>query len=137
MLKGASITVAAGALAIALSGSPALADACSGHSHAAGSVLGAVGGGVIGSALTHGSAVGVIGGAVAGGFAGNAVARNIDCDRGRHYDHRVGAYYYYDRDGNRVYEDGGRYYEGRYYYRRHHRDYDDRDEDRRYNDDYR
>lgn len=83
----------------------ASADACSGRSHATGSILGAVGGGLIGNAMTHGNAVGTVGGAVAGGFAGNAIARNIDCDRGRHYDRHAHRYYWYNRHGDRVYED--------------------------------
>lgn len=139
MRKRTSIMLAAGVLAFGLTSSSALADACSGHNHAAGSILGAVGGGLIGNAMTHGDAVGTVGGAVAGGFAGNAIARDIDCNRGRHYDQHVSAYYYYDRRGNRVYEDrDGRYYHERDYYR-HHRDYDrrHRDYDRRDDDDYR
>jgi uncharacterized protein YcfJ len=131
MHKRTSIMLAAGVLALGLTSSQALADACSGHNHAAGSILGAVGGGLIGSAMTHGSGVGVVGGAVAGGLAGNAVARDIDCNRGRHYDRRVSAYYYYDRHGHRIYEDrDGRYYDERDYYRHRDRDYR-----RRYDDD--
>ena len=83
----------------------ALADRCSGHGHATGSILGAVGGSLIGSAITHGSGIGIVGGAVAGGLAGNAISRDIDCNRGRHYDRNVRHYYYYDRHGNRIYED--------------------------------
>jgi osmotically inducible lipoprotein OsmB len=101
---------------------PAYADGCSGHSHGTGTVVGAIGGGLIGSAMTHGSATGVIGGAVAGGFAGNAIARDIDCDRGRHYDRHARVYYYYDHHGHRIYEErvvrrdehGHRYVETRY-----------------------
>lgn len=117
MHKQSAILLAA-CMAFGMTGAPALADACSGHSHGAGSVLGAVGGGAIGAAITHGSPVGVIGGAVAGGFAGNAMARDIDCGRGRHYDRHARAYYYYDRHDRRIYEDG----HGHYYYR--HDDHD-------------
>lgn len=83
----------------------AYADACSGRSHGTGTVLGAIGGGLIGNAMTDGSAAGVIGGAVAGGLAGNAIARDIDCNRGRHYDRHAHGYYYYGRHGHRIYEE--------------------------------
>jgi len=113
--------ILAAVLTLAAGTGSAYADACSGHGHATGSILGAVGGGLIGSAITHGSAVGVVGGAVAGGLAGNAVSRDIDCNRGRHYDRHARAYYYYDRHGSRVYEErvvryehGHRVYEERY-----------------------
>src|SRR5512140_2234199 len=111
----------AACLTLGLTSTAAFADRCSGHGHATGSILGAVGGGLIGNAITHGNGVGIVGGAVAGGLAGNAIERDIDCNRGRHYDRRVSAYYYYDHHGNRVYEDrDGRYYDEREYY--HHRD---------------
>lgn len=105
-------------LTLGLTSTAAFADRCSGHGHATGSILGAVGGGLIGNAITHGSGIGIVGGAVAGGLAGNAIARDIDCDRGRHYDRRARGYYYYDRHGERIYEDR----EGRLH--RRHRDRD-------------
>lgn len=40
-----------------------------------GAALGAVGGGVVGSAITGGSALGTVGGAVAGGVVGSEVGR--------------------------------------------------------------
>lgn len=92
-------------LAFSATSTSALADRCSGHSHDTGTILGAVGGGLIGSAITHGSGLGIVGGAVAGGFAGNAISRDIDCRRGRHYDRHARHYYYYDHHGHRVYED--------------------------------
>jgi uncharacterized protein YcfJ len=104
MLKRSSVILAALFLCGATT-APALADRCSGHGHATGSILGAVGGGLIGSAITHGSGIGIVGGAVAGGLAGNAIARDIDCSRGRHYDRHARHYYYYDRHGHRIYED--------------------------------
>lgn len=119
-----------GVLAFSLTSTAALADRCSGKNHATGSILGAVGGGLIGNAITHGNGVGIVGGAVAGGLAGNAIARDIDCDRGRHYDRQARAYYYYDRHGHRIYEDR----DGRYY--RRDRDYDRRYRDRHHDDDY-
>src|SRR5437899_1168921 len=92
----ASLLVAGAATSIAR------ADECSGHNHTTGTVLGAVGGGVIGGALTHGNIVGVAGGAVAGGLAGNAISRNMDChhhrrygdDRRRYWSERYHRYYY-------------------------------------------
>jgi len=98
----------AAAVALGVTATGAMADRCSGHSHPAGTILGAAGGGLIGNAITHGSAVGVIGGAVAGGFAGNAIARSGDCREDR-YHHA----YYYDRDHRRRYfnDRDARYYE--------------------------
>ncbi len=117
MQKRTTVLLAA-CLALGLTSTAAFADRCSGRDHATGSILGAVGGGLIGSAITHGSGIGIVGGAVAGGFAGNAIARDIDCNRGRHYDRRSRNYYYYDRHGDRVYEDR----EGHLYRHRHDRD---------------
>jgi hypothetical protein len=97
-MKRIGIMIAAGALMLGMS-SAAQADACSGHNHTTGTVLGAAGGGIIGSAVSHGSVAGVVGGAVLGGLAGNAVARSNDCHR-RHNRHR---YYHTDRDGQRHY----------------------------------
>jgi len=104
MLKKASFILAAAILALSAATTGAMADRCSGRSHPTGSVLGAVGGGLIGSAITHGSPVGIVGGAVAGGLAGNAVERDRDCGRSYHrtYHRR---HYYYDNDGNRHYRD--------------------------------
>ena len=101
MLKRASLTLAAAILALSAGTVAADADSCSGHSHQTGTVVGAVGGGLIGDAITHGSVVGVVGGAVAGGLAGNAIERDRNCN-GRRYDrdHRA---YYYDRYHNRHY----------------------------------
>jgi osmotically inducible lipoprotein OsmB len=101
MLKRTSLFIAAAAFA--LSAGAANADRCSGHGHSTGTAVGAIGGGLIGNAITHGSAVGVIGGAVAGGLAGNAIARDSNCSH-RTYDsnHRE---YYYDRQHQRRYYD--------------------------------
>ncbi len=102
MLKRASLILASALLALSAATVAANADRCSGRNHNTGTVVGAVGGGLIGSAITHGSAVGVVGGAVAGGLAGNAVERDSDCNRGarRHYRHKV---YYYDNQHRRHY----------------------------------
>jgi osmotically inducible lipoprotein OsmB len=55
-----------------------------------GTVLGAGGGGILGSVITHGSPVGIVGGAVVGGLAGHSIAG----DNCHHDYHRHG---YYDR----------------------------------------
>jgi uncharacterized protein YcfJ len=78
---------------------PAFADACSGHSHDTGTILGAGGGALIGGLASH-SVVGAVVGGVAGGFAGNAIARSNDCNR--HTTVRRTSYYI-DRDGRRHY----------------------------------
>lgn len=121
-MKRFSRILAVASLAFSVTTVGAFADACSGRSHPEGTILGGVGGGVIGGAVTHGSAGGVIGGAVLGGLAGNAIARDRDCHRYRYYRHA--RYYRHDRDG--YYDRDGdyhRYSEG-YYDRdgRYHRD---------------
>ncbi len=50
----------------------------------AGTVFGAVGGGLIGGAASHGNAGAVVGGAILGGLLGNALSRDIDCDDQRY-----------------------------------------------------
>jgi osmotically inducible lipoprotein OsmB len=57
---------------------------------AAGTAIGAVGGGVVGNVITHGSLVGTVAGAVGGGLIGHSVAH---CNS-HYYHHRTG---YYDR----------------------------------------
>ena len=47
---------------------------------AAGTIFGAVAGGLIGSAVSHGNGGAVIGGAVLGGVLGNTVSKDIACD---------------------------------------------------------
>lgn len=78
MLKKASL--AAAVLVFGLSGTAAFADECSGRDHTGGTVLGALGGGVIGGLVSHGNGLGIVGGALLGGLAGNAIARDMDCD---------------------------------------------------------
>ena len=119
-MRRISTVMAAALLALGASTSASLADGCSGRSHGTGTILGAVGGGLIGSAMTGGGAVGVVGGAVAGGLAGNAIERDVDCKRGRHYDRHRSSYYWYDRHGRKVYE-------ARRDDRDYHRDHEDRD----------
>ncbi len=100
MLTRTTRILAAAALALGAGTTGALADACSGHRHTTGTVLGAVGGGAIGSAVSHGSIVGVLGGAVLGGLAGNAVSRGADCDHRYHRARYERSRYYY-RNGHR------------------------------------
>ncbi len=99
MLNRTTRLLAAATLALGAGTVAAQADACSGRNHTTGTVLGAVGGGAIGSAATHGSLGGVVAGAVLGGLAGNAISRDVDCrDRYRHGNHRSRYYY---RNGHR------------------------------------
>jgi surface antigen len=46
----------------------------------AGTIFGAVAGGLIGSAVSHGNGGAVVGGAVLGGVLGNTVSKDITCD---------------------------------------------------------
>jgi hypothetical protein len=73
-----ALMAATSAFLLAGGATAAMADECSGHDHDAGTVVGAVGGGVIGGLATH-SVVGGLAGAVVGGVAGNAIARDNDC----------------------------------------------------------
>ena len=78
------MSAAAAMLFVGLSGTGALADACSGRDHTTGTVLGAAGGGIIGGLASHGNGLGIIGGALLGGLAGNAISRDMDCDDQQH-----------------------------------------------------
>lgn len=80
MLKKSGLIAGCAMLALFAGSQAALADDCSGRDHAAGTILGAIAGGAIGSAAGHGNAGAVVGGAILGGLAGNAIARDIDCD---------------------------------------------------------
>lgn len=99
MLNRAARIVALVAIVSGAATFNAQADSCSGHSHTTGTVLGAVGGGVVGSAVTHGSLGGVLVGAAAGGLAGNAISRDMDCHR--HYHHRAAHHYRRHYDDHR------------------------------------
>jgi surface antigen len=79
MLK-TSTAMAAAFLALTFSAGGAYADACSGRDHTGGTVLGAVGGGLLGGLASHGNGLGIVGGAILGGLAGNALSRDMDCD---------------------------------------------------------
>ncbi len=47
---------------------------------AAGTVMGAIAGGLIGSGVSHGNGGAVVGGVILGGLAGNAISSNLNCD---------------------------------------------------------
>jgi surface antigen len=47
---------------------------------AAGTIFGALAGGLIGGAASHGNGGAVVGGAILGGLLGNTVSRDIECD---------------------------------------------------------
>ena len=51
-----------------------------GGNQAAGTIFGALAGGLVGSAASGGEGGAVIGGAVLGGLLGNVISRDIDCD---------------------------------------------------------
>ena len=53
---------------------------CRSGNQAAGTIFGALAGGLIGSAASHGNGGAVVGGAILGGLLGNTVSRDIDCD---------------------------------------------------------
>jgi len=57
---------------------------CHRGNRAAGTIFGAVAGGLIGGAVSHGNGGAVVGGVVLGGLAGNALSRDIDCDDQRY-----------------------------------------------------
>lgn len=110
-MKKTALMIAVAGLALGLGATPTLADDCSGRDHTAGTVLGAIAGGVLGGAVSHGNGGAVIGGALLGGLAGNAVSRDMDCsDRpyaARAYDDsfrgRVGARQEWNNGPNRGY----------------------------------
>jgi surface antigen len=53
---------------------------CRNGNAAAGTIFGAIGGGLIGGAASHGNAGAVVGGVLLGGLLGNAISRDVDCD---------------------------------------------------------
>jgi surface antigen len=75
---------------------------------AAGTIFGAIAGGLIGGAASHGNGGAVVGGVVLGGLVGNALSRDIDCDDQRYafarYDEAldgpVGSDARWDHNGN-------------------------------------
>jgi surface antigen len=75
---------------------------------AAGTIFGAIAGGLIGGAVSHGNGGAVVGGVVLGGLAGNALSRDIDCDDQRYafaryneaFDGPPGSTYRWDHNGH-------------------------------------
>ena len=74
---------------------------CDRGNNAAGTVLGAITGGLIGSAVSHGNGGAVVGGVILGGLAGNSISGSMNCnDRryamssyGQGFDGRIGQRY--------------------------------------------
>ena len=98
-------------LTLGLGSTAAFADACSGRDHIGGTILGAIAGGVLGGTVADGNGGAVAGGALLGGLAGNAIARDMDCED-RPYAARsyiqclrgpVGRHYSWNRGPNRGY----------------------------------
>jgi surface antigen len=63
-------------------------DDCRQQNTTAGTVLGAIAGGLIGGAVSHGNGGAVVGGVILGGLAGNAIGHDMDC-QDRPYAFRV------------------------------------------------
>ena len=57
---------------------------CRSGNAAAGTIFGAIAGGLIGGAASHGNGGAVAGGVILGGLLGNALSRDIDCDDQRY-----------------------------------------------------
>lgn len=55
-------------------------DNCRRGNTAAGTIFGAIAGGLLGGAASHGNGGAVVGGAILGGLLGNAVARDMPCE---------------------------------------------------------
>lgn len=55
-------------------------DSCRKGNNVAGTLFGALAGGLIGGAASHGNGGAVVGGAILGGLLGNAVSRDIPCE---------------------------------------------------------
>ncbi len=80
------LALAAGALSVGTTEASAaryyFGSECREQNRAAGTILGAIAGGIIGSQFGHGGgkAAATVGGVVLGGMAGNAIAGDIDCE---------------------------------------------------------
>src|SRR5215469_5996351 len=94
---------------------------CRRGNQAAGTIFGALAGGLIGGAASHGNGGAVVGGVILGGLVGNALSRDIDCSDQRYAFSRyndglngpVGQEYRWDHEGHygtftttREYRDG-------------------------------
>jgi surface antigen len=81
-------------------------DDCRDQNATAGTVVGAIAGGLLGAGVSHGNAGAAIGGVILGGVAGNAIGRNIDCNNRRYavraydrgFDGRIGQRYEWNGD---------------------------------------
>jgi len=85
MLTRTATIVAATAIALGASTMAASArdyDDCHNSNATAGTILGAVAGGIIGNQFGHGGgkAAATVGGVILGGMAGNAIASDMDCN---------------------------------------------------------
>ncbi len=103
MLMKSSLLLAAAGLSMALNCGSAMAQEyydndCHDNNAAAGTVVGAIAGGLIGNQFGHGGGrvAATVGGAVVGGVVGNKIAGDMDCDD-RHYAFDA---YYHALDGN-------------------------------------
>jgi len=82
---------------------------CRSGNAAAGTIFGAIAGGLIGGAASHGNGGAVAGGVILGGLLGNALSRDIDCDDQRYafdsyslsLNGEIGRDYDWDHGGNR------------------------------------
>jgi surface antigen len=79
MLKKVGLIAGAAMFAFGASTSGAWADDCH-DNRAAGTVLGAIAGGLIAGGASHGNGGAIAGGVIFGGLAGNALSRDIDCE---------------------------------------------------------
>jgi len=78
---------------------------------ATGTILGAIAGGLIGSAASHGDGGAVVGGVIVGGLAGNAISSGMNCNDRRYamvsygegFDGRIGNHYHWQNRGDGSY----------------------------------
>jgi len=116
MLTKTATILAAGALVLGASTMAASArdyDDCHDSNATAGTILGAVAGGIIGNQFGHGGgkAAATVGGVILGGMAGNAIASDMDCDDRPYATHAyysgfrgpVGHVYYWRHDEDHGY----------------------------------
>jgi surface antigen len=83
---------------------------CTGN-NAVGTVLGAITGGLIGSAVSHGNGGAVMGGVILGGLAGNSISSNMNCSDRRYamnsysqgFEGRIGHRYNWRNNDSRSY----------------------------------
>lgn len=90
MLAAAAVALTAGTTAASAQGRYYYGDDCRDQNRAAGTVLGAIAGGIIGNQFGHGGgrAAATVGGVILGGAIGNKIAGDMDC-QDRQYAFRV------------------------------------------------